>query len=383
MKSIFAAMVFGFASLVYASPATRLEFQTASQSIPENTCAQISIVTENGALQPTPVTKSTIVTVSGNGLSFYNNVSCTVKSSTFTITAGSDSGSFYTLGASEGTFLINATAPGLNAQTQKETIIAPVAPACTGEQAAPINPPSQVVSAGLNNLVFDDEFNSLDVNWSSSGGSGYNWYAWNPDGSALTESQVTLNNGCLTINSSQNNYSFGLSTIDSLTPSSGFWQVPFYFEARMQSNPQGWTTTGEGWPAFWSYSINALNNTFPSTELDVVELYPPGPGGSAKGKTNGVYELNTIHQWTSSSANTQNTPDNPTLPSTFDYSAFHIYGVLVTSNEVTWYIDNAEVLSVPVGSGTKWTTIESDKMPLIIGTGKNWPTTFDYVHVWQ
>ena len=386
MKQLAAlALLLLASSASFASPATRLEFASGPQSIPQGTCAQIDIVTENGPMQPTPVTAATKVTVSGNGLGFYSNSTCTTKSNTFTIPAGSDSGAFYISGSIQGTFLIDANAQGLNAQTQKETITAPVIiqTACSGQQETPTSAPSPAASAGLTTLAFDDEFNSLNVNWSSSGGSGSNWYAWNPDGSALTASQVSLANGCLTINSSQNNYSFGLSTIGSLTPASGFWEVPFYFEARMQTNPQGWTTTGLGWPAFWSYSVEAINNAFPSTELDVTEFYPSGPGGAKKGTSDGVYELNTIHQWSSSSANKQNTPDNPTLSTNFDYTAFHVYGVLATATSVTWYIDNAEALSVPVGQGTNFTTLVQDEMPLIIGTGKNWPATFDYVHVWQ
>jgi hypothetical protein len=385
LNRILAITILAFASLAYASPATRLEFASGPQSIPEGSCAAIGIVSENGSLKPAPVIAATKIAASGNGLSFYTDVACSVKGGTVTIPAGQSTGNIYVKGTAEGTFVISisvSSGPNLAADAEKEYIVAPLPPACTGEASAPSTPPSPAENAGLSNLAFDDEFNTLDVNWSTNGGTGSNWYAWNPDGPALTSSQVSLANGCLTINTSQNTYSYGISTINSLTPSSGTWHVPFYFEARMQTNPQGWTSSGEGWPAFWSYSIEALNNVFPSTELDVTEFYPGGPGGATPALSKGVYELNTIHQWSSSSANEQNTPDNPALPS-FNYSAFHIYGVLATSTAVTWYIDNVEVLSVPVGQGTNFTTLAQDEMPLIIGTGKNWPATFDYVHVWQ
>ena len=96
--------------------------------------------------------------------------------------------------------------------------------------------------------------------------------------------------------------------------------------------------------------------------------------------------LTTVHQWTSSkgsSSSVQQPNDVPALPENFNFDAFHIYGCLWTKDSVTWYIDNQPVMTVATGPGTKFNTLEQDHMFLVLGTGKNWPATYDYVHVWQ
>jgi hypothetical protein len=40
-------------------------------------------------------------------------------------------------------------------------------------------------------------------------------------------------------------------------------------------------------------------------------------------------------------------------------------------------------MTIATGPGTYFTALEEDQTFLILGTGENWPTTFDYVHVWQ
>lgn len=364
------------------NPATRLIFSSAAQKVPLGQCAAIPFVTENGGLQVTPVTAATEVTVSGGNkdIAFFSDAACTVPSSETTLTAGQDSGVVYFAGSDEGSDVVSLKASGLNAATQTETITAPISPGCSGPQSPPTAAPAQAAAAGFNKLVFDDEFNSINTISPTNAGT-YNWYTWNPYSTSaeMPLSDFQVSNGCLTIETDLSGYSAGLMTINSTTDTAGTFQHG-YFEARMQFYPAG--SEGGAWPAFWSYALQAVQGATPYAELDFVEAYPGGKGGATQGN-NGVTLLTTVHQWTSSSSSTQQPNDVPTLPANFNYDAFHIYGCLWTTDSVTWYIDNQPVMTVATGPGTSFTALEQDQMFLVLGTGKNWPATYDYVHVWH
>jgi beta-glucanase (GH16 family) len=359
-----------------ASSPTKLEFSSPAQTIALGRCAQVSVVTTNSALQPAAVTKIVTVTTDGGGglAKFFSDSSCKVSSDKFTIPVGQYSGSFYILGSATGPSTIRVSATGLQAQSQTETITAAagsVASDCAGPQPPPNTLPSQAASAGFYKLVFDDEFNST-ATISPDGTGSYNWYTtnWYNSSATLPNSGYTVSNGCLTILTDASGYSDGLATVEP-THTSQVWQHG-YFEARIRFNPAG--NQGSAWPAFWSYAIEGPQGSSSYAELDFMEAYPSGTSKSTI--------LTTIHQWTGSTS-TQQTNDVPTLPSGTDLSQFHTYGCLWTTDQVTWYFDNAPVMTVATGPGTNFTAIEQDHMFLLLGTGKNWPMDVDYVHVWH
>lgn len=360
---------------------TRLAFGTAAQSVPLGNCASLQVVTENSFMQITPVIFATIVTISGGSgsIGFFSNATCTAQSASVVIPAGKSSGTLYISGSSGGSYVLTVRAMGLSPAMQTETITASLPPACSGTQPAPTSAPAQASSAGFTNLVFDDEFNSSSTISPNNSGT-YNWYAWNPFSvsAELPLSDVQVNNGCLTILTDLSGYSAGLMSIDSTNPSSGVFQHG-YFETRMQFYPAG--SQGGAWPAFWSYALEGIQGQSPFGELDFIEAYPGGTGGATNGD-NGVTLLTTVHQWTNGSS-VQQANDVPSLPQNFNYDAFHIYGCLWTTNSITWYIDNQPVMTVATGPGTSFTAIEQDHMFLVLGTGTNWPATYDYVHVWH
>jgi beta-glucanase (GH16 family) len=364
------------------NPATRLVFSSAAQSVPLGQCALISFSTENSGLAAAAVAETTSVTVTANNsdIAFYTDAACTAASSAATIQTGGGSGTIYFAGSKEGSAVVSIKASGLNAATQTETITAPAPAACSGTQSAPTAAPAQAATAGFKKLSFDDEFNSTNTISPNNTGS-YSWYTWNPYSTSaeLPTSDLQVRDGCLTILSDLSGYSAGLMSIKSTTDTAGIFQHG-YFEAKMQFYPAG--SQGGAWPAFWSYALEAVQGKTPYAELDFLEAYPGGKGGATQGN-NGVTLLTTVHQWASSSSSTQQPNDVPTLPANFDYNAFHIYGCLWTTNSVTWYIDNQPVMTVATGPGTKFTALEQDHMFLVLGTGKNWPATFDYVRVWR
>ena len=244
-------------------------------------------------------------------------------------------------------------------------------------------PPPQASAAGYSTLGFDDEFTSASTiapNLTAS--TGYKWYPFK------TANLWTLNpggTGTLVINTDTSGYGQDLQTIPmsaAPTITAGTFQYG-YFEASMQFNPRGHTSGA--WPAFWSFSASAQTvvNGQHSAELDFMEAYP-----------NGALTLliDTIHEWISSGggatgSGSQNSPDWLTVNPTD--GGYHTYGCLHTPGKLQWYLDNKPVTfsggatSVATGPGTKFPTIETSRIYLILGTGANWPTSFDWVHVWQ
>ena len=255
--------------------------------------------------------------------------------------------------------------------------------ACSGTQPAPTTAPTQAAAAGFNTLVFDDEFNSPNTISPNNEGH-YNWYTWNVYGTSkeLSSADYEVSNGCLTIFTDLTGSGADLQTVNSGTATTGLFQYG-YFEARIQFNPTG-SEGGGSWPAFWSDALQSIPEISPFAELDFMEAVPNGKGGATTG-SNGVTIITTAHQWTKGNGwnDTYNTNNIPPVPASFNYDAFHIYGCLWSPSSVTWYIDNQPVMTVAIGPGTELTAIEQDQLFLILGTGKNWPTTFDYVRVWH
>lgn len=195
-----------------------------------------------------------------------------------------------------------------------------------------------VVDPAQYELVFDENFDTLDV---SGWGTGTRWIAhtpWNGDfGDALfvdpePDFPFTVENGILRIEASKGEDGLWRSgLLASSDPSGAGFHLEFgYFEMRAKL-PQGPGV----WPAFW-----LIHNTGPdsSLEIDVLEFYGHQPD---------VYH-SVVHVW----------PKNDTLekqtfaldhavPSGSLSEAFHDYGVSVGKEEIVFYLDGQEMGRVP------------------------------------
>jgi beta-glucanase (GH16 family) len=235
-------------------------------------------------------------------------------------------------------------------------------------------PPPQATAAGYTHLVFGDEFNSPDT-ISPNGTGNYNWYTTNIYGSpALPSSGYSVQNGYLEINTDTSGYSYGLATVSPQNTIQA-WNHG-YFEARILFC--SYCFQGEGWPSFWSTSIERATGQIPfnapTGELDFFEYYVGG-GYAAY--------LTTVHQSSGNNKGQQNANNAPTMPQGTYYGDWHTYGCLWTPNEVRWYFDNNLVTTVQTGPYTPYTAVEQEKMFLILGAGYKWPMYVDYVHVYQ
>jgi beta-glucanase (GH16 family) len=241
-------------------------------------------------------------------------------------------------------------------------------------------PPPQAVAAGFRRLSFDEECKGpLDIGY---GSRGHKWNAGLWYEPIPPSSDFEVKNGVLTITAT------ATSGVNLCTQyhdfSGGTYFQGGYFEARMRCSD---------WSAFWLYcadrpTVNG-NLVLPSNprtwtnEIDVIETDP------GKARTNTVFC--TVHKNTSSDGgvpDVQNHPDYFTISNGPVEGVWHTYGVLWTQTEVTWYVDNVKIASVPPYAST-WQPVQ-----LILGVGPGGcnggastvlpPTTqVQWVRVWE
>jgi beta-glucanase (GH16 family) len=266
------------------------------------------------------------------------------------------------------------------------------------------NVPAQALANGYTTATFNDDFDAQnDV--STTVGTTANWYTWNgydPNdvtGLNLTSSDYSIADSTLDI-TNQLSYS-GLSSIDSThpaisTPTShavneggGLAFQYGYFEASIAFTSTG---TGDTFPAFWSNAVGALTGQTPYDELDFFEAYPDKQWSSS-----GVDIIGTAHQWYAGGAGFSNANNqmNSLLPSGLNLSDFNTYGVLWTPTEVSWYINNKEIISIPTTTPTQvidtsgqktmntFSALNTSANYLELGAGPNSPMQVAWVHVFQ
>lgn len=262
------------------------------------------------------------------------------------------------------------------------------------------SPPKAAVAAGYTHPVLIDGFSQTSAASTMLGV--YNWYPFQPYGApVLDPSQYRVKNGVLVIDTDASGYGSGLTSINSLEPAvsrpgalarntgKGLVFQFGYFECRMKyaNDRSPRTAKGHSWPAFWTNSIEGPRNKAKTyTELDFVEAYPVAAEPY-------ISIACTLHEWTRG-WNADGTPNGKNgdqfnhtntigTPLIFTQNDFNVYGCLWTPKAVRWFINNHPTIQLEIGPGTLYPTAVRDPMYLVLGTGKDWPVTFDWVHVWQ
>jgi hypothetical protein len=246
-----------------------------------------------------------------------------------------------------------------------------------GDGAAAISPPPQ--AAGYN-LVFEDDFNTLNISPNRLGN--YTWYGgiwWEPGIAPL--SSISDTNSTVTLDwlSGQNPPDTDIMTAAQDGSYSKAWRYG-YFEARMS-----WYVTTGNWPAFWLIPIQGITQSDAETgEIDIFE---------GQGSTPHTF-YGTLHDW-QNGKDLQNTDGNNTfqLDSSIDLSQFHTYGLLWVPGKVTWYLDN-----LPLSSTNTFPIFDTQDYFIVLSgqEGNNWSAgnlsgvtaskmalNVDWVHVWQ
>ena len=249
-------------------------------------------------------------------------------------------------------------------------------------------------------LTFDDEFNSTSTfDTSDTGGAGYNWYFKEPFGYPdVATGSVGVTNGELTLSGLTNQgdgiqSAYATSSTDYVgTTFSGGW----YIEARVKFNGDG-VHTVNGFPAFWAYPIENYEawqgnpshpiGPFHTVEDDFFEFEPastnPTPPCS-------LFSTFGDHSPGGVVSNSNNTVCLPGI--NFD-NVYHTYGQLwvPAANGQMGYVVNY-FDGVPSGSyvtymdppgSTPYSYMEQLHYSIILTTGSDAASTYDYVRVWQ
>ncbi|MBV8101590.1 MAG: glycoside hydrolase family 16 protein [Verrucomicrobia bacterium] len=205
----------------------------------------------------------------------------------------------------------------------------------SGTVSSEVAPPGQALSAGFQNLTFDEEFKGpMDIGY---GTTGHKWNAglwWEPIPSPIA---FSVSDSILTITAGSKNY---VNLCTQYHDASGGTQfLGGYFEARMLCTD---------WSAFWLFCVNrphvygnlvrASNPLSWTNEIDIIETDPGSPSAAfctlhanSSGDGGVRDELNNPHRFS---------VNHPVL------GAWHTYGLLWTQDQVTWYVDNVKVASV-------------------------------------
>jgi hypothetical protein len=275
------------------------------------------------------------------------------------------------------------------------------------------SPPAPAAAAGFTHLVFEDDFTSAStIAPSQNAASGYKWYwsfqvssqpvPWSVQplataagyGDAGPGNCASPTGGILTVNG-PGEPNAALITVPGWTLNNANATLPAkgdgnwahaYFEAYIQTRIDGNSSpdASSGWPAFWSWSVQALKNfgfggsdltTAAYSEIDFFETY-----GTIFSNKPGNWTA-TMHQWpanVSSDGHTQHTDGD-----------WHTYGCLWTSTgpgtgQVKFYYDGSQVdNTVNTGTGQTQFSLEGLSLFLALGSGNGWNMNVDWVRVWQ
>lgn len=271
--------------------------------------------------------------------------------------------------------------------------------------------PSQAVSAGYNQLTFSSTFYN-DVDFNETYTQGWQWYVWNFFGNAHANASTINSDGSLLLSPVTPGVNTNLAT--AAVANGSFVGTAFgggaYIEAQLKFDPAT-VNTANGWPSFWSMSIEHLANL--STEGWVGQVagyihFIENDFMEWLNNSNNIY-VATLHDWygvyqttcpASAYCNSQQASFLTTGASSIG-TGYHTYGMLWipatsgTSGSVQYYFDGNAIGSKiswtqfttqsppPTGQPWRFGIMDQQHLVTIIGTGIAQPLTVKYVKVWQ
>jgi beta-glucanase (GH16 family) len=316
------------------------------------------------------------------------SASCTANSSTCELIFQNDGNlviyaggnaiwSAATYNNNEGAMIFSNTAPYLEVLSGSSAVLWSTSPLPVSTPT-PVPTPTAAPGGGTDinltgyTMTFDDEFNSLSASNSSPKGSA-TWYEQAPNGSTgdfsdgpWNPAATTVANGVLSLAAYQTSGTWQSGYLNSVdTTGAGFSQKYGYFEIRAQMPASG---TG-AWPAFWLLGVADLQSGQPSEEVDVFEWY------GTTFTDNDAIISEASHNWNGdgSQSGGMYEPYTPMPSGAFPWLGYHIYGVLITSSTMTWYIDGIQTNQTT----TPTSQYMNSNFQLIINyaVGGGWPTT--------
>jgi beta-glucanase (GH16 family) len=220
-------------------------------------------------------------------------------------------------------------------------------------------------------MTFDDEFRTLSVSDSTINDGHSTWYSQveqccmsTSDGSKARMARAFDGSGTFSLipgggmkiqlQKNSNEWTSGvLTSVDA--SGKGFSQEYGYFEISARF-PTGMDT----WPAFWLLSTAARTNKEPAGEIDIVEYI------ANSGFPN--YISSTLHDWSKEGVITKLPESHYRVPS--PTGGFHTYGVMWTSETMTFYCDGSTTFQAPTPAIMR----QPYYIVFDLGIGAGWPT---------
>ncbi len=268
-----------------------------------------------------------------------------------------------------------------------------------------ITAPQVAIDLGMTDLTFSDEFDTLDtIDQHATGADGYKWYVrrnWKT--STITPDCYSIEDGILTLKSTQPGYHVTLSTQDYISGNGYTWNKG-YLEIRFRipnKDPGENNVDYDGSPAIWSLpdtkwrEISGKNKQWVETDwLEYWGVTESRPGG---------YSTTTLHD------QSVNAPDS------LDYhysnnnaywqglgdEEWHTMGWLWVHNGIVGYLDGKEYFrftyseeelpgkplnyhnSKEMDATGAFTLMNEHMNVLFISASEKFPMLVDYVRIWQ
>ena len=270
------------------------------------------------------------------------------------------------------------------------------------ETALPV--PAHAAEAGMNTLVFSDDFSTLDtIDVTGSGENGYKWYVNAPhgygkmpaDGVELTENGIILKSQFAPLRSSS------IRMMDAKT-AAGWGFTHGYMEARFRMPPVRLVKDAKGAPpSIWANPTTVLWNQYPYwVELDFMEYW-----GDMFGKEP-LYTVTLHHQERIYGPKDHKDycyywiVNRPTSHHNgLGDNDWHVMGWLWEEGRLTTYLDGQEVMTQrwskngdpdpapevrrqPLKPGA-FALLDEQVMPVILNGVESWPMEVDYLNIWQ
>lgn len=255
-----------------------------------------------------------------------------------------------------------------------------------------------VTEAGMNNLTFNDDFDSLDtIDKAASGKPGYKWYVTRPYGaSTLTPDDYSAKDGILYLHNEVSTYNYGLSTVD-IPTWNGYTFNKGYLEFRIRM--PHYDSSLSGGPAVWSMPENKLHNKDVEMwiEVDWMEYW-----GVTKACPEGYYTITLHEQWVDETITVTDWYNNGGTHSQrgFADAEWHTLGFLWEEGHLRAFYDGEQVLEQKWADGEIpdppakhqkgeyrfediFTYMDDQIVPFFINGSKDNPMEIDYIRVWQ
>lgn len=217
------------------------------------------------------------------------------------------------------------------------------------------DPPAAAVRAGFSKVIFNEDFDSLDV--SPDGGGKHRWYNGLWYQPAVARDRFELTDGLLRISTHIKPIGWATgSAITTWPKKPGGSPTLFhygYFEARMRFKPGQYN-----WPAFWLLAAHRteLDKDRPKGSWCEIDIYEGGKSTDFQG---------TLHGWVDGHSVVENKNQHFRLPAGADYTHWNTFGLLWQQGKVTWYFNG-----IALGSADTPASCNKQKQFMIIGAQK-------------